>query len=178
MCLHLKIKNFLKSCKPHVLCCGWKNASYSDLPQIIHSNLKSRLCSTLHTWLEWTRENIGNNKNAKHAPFRAQIALFSRRQVGVNQSLQRTDSQWLYSNLWGGRVTILFLAPHSRVSVSCGSYQLPALMIGPQPSHPPVSTAVFQFSCPTHVTVASCRRGSAFKRRDWQNTRYTHARMH
>lgn len=65
------------------------------------------------------------NLNEKHPLVSAQISLFSRRLAGVNQSLQRTDIQWLHSNLWGGSVTVLFLAPLSRVSVSCGSYQLP-----------------------------------------------------
>lgn len=59
------------------------------------------------------------------------------------------------------------------MSVSCGSYQLPGLMIGSQPFHPPVPASVFQFSCPTDVTVTSCRGGSAFKQCDWQNRRYT-----
>lgn len=54
----------------------------------------------------------------KHPLVSAGIAVFSRRQAGVNQSLQRTDRQWLHSNLWGGSVTVLFLAPLSRVSVS------------------------------------------------------------
>lgn len=97
--------------------------------------------------------------------------------LGVKQSLQRTDRQWLHSNLWGGSVTALFLAPHSRVSVSCGSYQLPGLMIGPRLSHPPVPAVVFQFSCPTDVTVASCKGGggcSDCKWSDWQNSGHTH----
>lgn len=127
-------------CKVHY--CGREQASCSDPAQLFHSNLKGSLYSTLHT--EWNTVL----KIQKHPPLCAQIAVFSRRQAGVNQSLLRTDRQWLHSNLWGGSVTVLFLALHSRVSVSCGSYQLPGLMIGPQPSHPPVPAAVFQFSCP------------------------------
>lgn len=91
------------------------------------------------------------------------MAVFSRRQAGVKQSLPRTDRQWLHSNLWGGSGTALFLALHSRVSVSCGSYQLPGLMIGPRPSHPPVPATPFHFSCPRWCHCRQLQGGLCFQ---------------
>lgn len=44
---------------------------------------------------------------------------------GLSRVYRGQTAQWLCPNLWGGSGTVLFLAPHSRVSVSCGSYQLP-----------------------------------------------------
>lgn len=82
----------------------------------------------------------------------------------------RAGRQWLHSNLCSGSVTVLFLAPRPRVSVSPrGSYQLPGLTIGP-PTHPAfffssflfflppfLPAAVFQFPRSADVTLASCK---------------------
>lgn len=91
---------------------------------------------------------------------------------------QRTGRQWLRSNLWGGSVTVLFLAPLPRVSVSCGSYQLLGPMIGPQPSHPArPRRRVSALLSPLMSLSPAVRRGggSAFMRRDWHTHTQSHA---
>lgn len=134
-------------------------------------------CSTLHIWLEWYMRNARKQKK-KSTCVGFEFLSFPRGQLRVKQSLQRTGRQWLHSNLWGGSVTVLFLAPRSRVSVSCGSYQLPGLMIGPWLFLPPVPAAVFQFSCPTDVTVASCGGGALISNGMMDRTVDTHRRTH
>lgn len=118
-------------------CCG------RETDFLILLSFSTAVCAAPHTYDQKVRESertLGNNQQKKKASSFAgsDCCVFQEAVLGLSRVYRgQTDRQWLHSNLWGGSFTVLFLAPHSRVSVSCGSYQLPGLMIGPQPSLPP-----------------------------------------
>lgn len=70
---------------------------------------------------------------------------------------QRTGRQWLHSNLWGGSVTVLFLAPLPCVLRKLSVARPDDWTAAVSPSSSPPSC--FSSLVPTDVTVASCSAG-------------------
>jgi len=82
-----------------------ERVSCSDPAQLPRGSLSSTLCGAEQEQREQEIRGI------KKTTVFVNCFGFSTRRAGVNESSQRTGRRWLHSNILGGSVTVLFLAP-------------------------------------------------------------------